>query len=277
MATNESAQGAPAEASESTDEASVDWAGLNGGAVPGQDDGQDDEPEAHQNPDGSDADDDADPPAATPPKTDEPPAPVAPAPVTQQEAEQTPEQIAAARAKIEQDFAEWEQAQIATLTKQYAFNEDDATRLQTEPELVLPELAARMQMNVMKQVLETVSRMVPQMVQPELQRSSTEAKATEFFYGLNSDLDPKLHHDKVLEAGKLFRKMNPKATPDEAAKGIGEIVRVSAGLKTQPKAAVPPAPKAKPHRPVAAGGRGSANSARAPVEKTVWADLADDE
>lgn len=264
---------APAGASESTNEASVDWAGLNAGATPGEDEGDDDELETPLNPDGSEADEPADPPPS--PKTGENPPPEVPAPVTPPEPDQTPEQIAAARAKVEKDFAEWEQAQIATLTKQYAFNEDDATRLQTEPELVLPELAARMQMNVMKQVLETVSRMVPQMVQPELQRSSTEAKATEFFYGVNSDLDPKMHHDKVLEAGKLFRKMNPKATPDEAAKGIGEIVRAAAGIKTQPKAAAP-VPKAKPHRPVAAGGRGSA-AAKAPAEKTMWADLADDE
>lgn len=272
---------APAPAAETNDAGGVDWGDMNSDVTPGSDEDGDEEgvvpdPDA---PEGTDGHEDDDLPADES-TTDEDPAEQTATPIQPAEPQQTPEEAAAAQKKLEEDFVKWEQAQIAQLTKDYGFDEDTASRLQTEPELVLPELAAQMHMKVMKQVVETVQRMMPGMVQPVLAQTNTEAKANELFYSANNDLNPKQHHDKVIEAAKLYRKMNPKATPDEAVKGIGEIVRLTLGLKTQPKAKAAPAGKAKgaPHRPPAAGGRGGAASAsKAKPASTVWSELAEDD
>lgn len=198
-------------------------------------------------------------------------------PVPDPEPQQTPEEQAAAQKKLDEDFAKWEQGQIETLTKNYQFDEDTALRLQTEPELVLPELAARMHMDITKQIVQTVQRMMPQMVQPVLQKTDIEAKANALFYGINSDLNPAKHGKHVLAAAQTFRQMNPKATPEEAAKGIGEIVRVSMGLKTQPAPQAQTGKgKQQPHRPPAAGGRGGAAAPKGEKAPTAWDDLLDD-
>lgn len=268
---------------EASDDSAVDWGSMSDTDSLGED-GSSDEAgvvpnESPDNPPAGIEEGATTPPTETPPdqpttgnETVQDPA----APVQDPEPQQTPEQQAEAQKKLEEDFAKWEQGQIAALTEQYGFDEDTASRLQTEPELVLPELAARMHMSVMKQVVETVQRMMPQMVQPVLQRTDIEAKATALFYGVNSDLNPKTHGKAVLQAAQLYRQGNPKASPEEAAAAIGEIVRTTYGLKTKPApAGAAGKSKPAPHRPPAAGSRGAA-PAKGPKEPTVWDGLIDD-
>lgn len=272
--------GAPAASAETDDAGGVDWEALNEGVEQGADEGG--------GSDDSGIDDDEPPTAAfsTPPEENPDPNattqdPAAPAPVTPVAEPapvptKTPEELAAEQADLAKRFAEWQQSETTRLTKEYQFSEDDAARLQTEPELVLPELAAKMQMSMTQSIVEIVQRMMPQMVQPELQRTSKEAEAETFFAQHNSDINLKdaTHRNAVIEAGKAFRKMNPKATPEQAAKGIGQIVRTALDLKTV--AAPPPVPKAKGvHRPAAAGSRGPAASAKAEPNK--WAELSEDD
>lgn len=272
--------GAPAASADTDDAGGVDWEALNDGVEQGADEGggnddsgvDDDEPPAaafstppEENPDPNATTQD---PAASPPVT-----PVAePAPVPTK----TPEELAAEQADLAKRFAEWQQSEQKRLTEAYQFSEDDAARLQTEPELVLPELAAKMQVQMTQSIVEIVQRMMPGMVQPVLQNTTREAEAETFFKTHNSDIDLKneTHRKAVQEAGKAFRAMNPKATPEQAAKGIGQIVRTALDLKTV--AAPPPVPKAKGvHRPAAAGSRGPATSAKAEPNK--WAALSEDD
>lgn len=270
--------GAPAASAETDDAGGVDWASLSDGVEQGADEGgsSDDSGVDDENPPAAafstPPEENPDPDATTPDPAAKPPV----TPVQEAPPAKTPEEVAAEQADLAKRFGEWQQSEIQRLTKDYAFNEDDAARLQTEPELVLPELAAKMQVNMTQQIVEIVQRMMPQMVQPELQRTNKEAQAETFFAQHNSDIDLKndTHRTAVIEAGKAFRKMNPKATPEEAAKGIGQIVRVSLGLPAA--SAPPPTPKAKPgpHRPPVAGGKGSAGKAPPPTQNK-WADLVD--
>lgn len=286
-------------------DSSVDWAAMNDGVDPGADDddlGDDGEvapapspapapaagpapapaakpattppnnagnPETPTN-DGDPADPDSTDPAKKPELSPENP----------DEPQLTPEQQAARDKKIAEDFAEWEQAQIARLSKEYEFSEEEATRLQTEPELVLPQMAAKLHMQVMKNAVEAVQRLIPQLVQPVLKSQKTEAEAMEFFYGRNPDL--KGHHKQVMIAGKMFRQMNPKATADEAAEKIGAIVRSTLGLKPveagAPAPSPAPAPAAtKPHKPAGAGGGSGTKPTPAKQQdgENPWEDLID--
>lgn len=278
------------ESSFTTDGSDVDWGSLSDGVAPGSDDEEGEDggaptPAAKpavvadptSKPDASpEYDDDGTPlqPKATP---DEP-APDAPqTPVEEPGEQKTPEQVAAEQEALQTRFKEWQQSEMSRLEKDvYALSEDDAARLQTEPELVLPQLAAKMHMTVMQNALEAVQRMIPQMLQPELKRGETESKAQDMFFKVNSDLDPKKHLPKIIEAGKLYRQMNPKATPEEAAQAIGQIVRVGLGLKTQPTAPPQGNGSKAPHRPPAAGSRGAAANPKAKAEPTKWDEFIDE-
>lgn len=286
-------------------DSSVDWAALNDGVSPGADDDLPDDdgvasaPAPAPAPAASPAPAPAAKPAGTPAdKTGNPedptnggdpadpdstdPAKAALSPENPGEPQLTPEQQAARDKKIVEDFAEWEQAQITRLSQEYAFSEEEASRLQTEPELVLPQMAAKLHMQVMKNAVEAFEKMLPRMVQPVLQSQKTEAAAMEFFYGMNPDL--KGHHKEVMIAGKMFRQMNPKATKEEAAEKIGAIVRSTLGLKPVEGGGAPaqapapsPAPASKTHKPAGAGGGSGTKPTPASKKdgENLWEDLID--
>lgn len=285
----EDAGGGPA-----SGESDVDWGALTGDVEPGSDDSESDEaPASAPAPAPSPAPAAAKPttPAVTPqakttspedpaeqaPELDAEGNPVVKAPPEEPaETQLTPEQIAARDAKLAKDFEAWEEAQLTSLTEQYKIGEEDATRLQTEPELVLPQLAAKMHMEVMKQVVTAVQRLIPQMVTPALQQKDAEKGAKELFYGKNPDLVK--YETQVLQAGAMFRKMNPKASPEEAAEKIGNIVRATLGLApvstTPGKAAATTTPKkTTPHKPAGAGGGSGTKPTPAPAAGDVWSDL----
>lgn len=269
--------GAPGASPETDNGDGPDWASLNDDVPLGADEGggSDDDSGVDASPTPSTQ------PVETPEEKPEPeattPDPAAPKPVTpvQEEAPvKTPEEQAAESAALTKRFEEWRQSEEKRLTGEYQFDEDTAARLQTEPELVLPELAAKMHMQVMQQVVETVQRMMPSMVQPVLQNTTREAEAATFFTSHNSDLNlnDAATRSAIQEAGIAFRKMNPKATPEEAAKGIGQMVRVARGLPTPPPAVKE---KASPHRPAAAGARGSSASSKPAANQ--WSELLDED
>lgn len=284
-----------------TSGSSVDWGELNAGVDAGADDTEEEGsegPTSNATPAASTAkkSDEADPtdPAtgtdpADPnpePEEGEDPDPNAQPPVDSDEKQLTPEEIAARDKQIAEDFAKWEQAETARLAEVYAFDEETASRLQTEPELVLPQVAAKLHIEVVKNALQAVQRMLPQVIPQLLQQQNVEKTAEEKFYSVNPDL--KKYHKQVIQAGKMFRKLNPKATPDDAAKKIGDMVRLSLGLeplKADPAANGKPAPapakpagRAAPHKPAMPGtGGGVKAPAKAAPATDFWDQMAADD
>lgn len=272
----------------------VDWEGLNDGVNPGNDDGEHDDGdglhvEAGVPPQGEGQP--AQPPVATnpPANPDEPGAPEVP-PEGDQETDLqadpdapqplTPEQQEAARAQ----YQEWRTAEEARIEANYQFSEDEVVALQTEPEKVLPKMAAKLFMDVQEAAVRSVVQMLPQIVGRVNQTQSRDAQASQVFVAANPDLADKKYHADIMDAARTFRKRNPKATPQEAIKKIGQMVRAMHGLEAPvPGTPAPaPAPAARrpaapptPHKPAAAG----AAPARAPAPKgdNVWANLLDDD
>ena len=269
----------------------ADWEALNDGVAPGADDedGEGSEaPAPSPAPAASTAAPAPAPAASTEPATGTDPVEQDPAaqpqtPVEPAEQQLTPEQIAAQNAKIAEDFAKWEQAEIQRLaTEVYTFDEETAARLQTEPELVLPQLAARLQLQATRNALEAVQRMLPQIIPQMMQQTTTEKSAMEAFYGANPDL--RQYHEQVLTAGKMFRKLNPKAKPEEAIKRIGDMVRMSLGLNApaatpaaSPAPAGKPAGRVAPHRPAQPGGGSGTKVQKAQPQgdAAFWGEMAD--
>lgn len=283
-----------AAANTASDESDVDWGDLNEGVTPGADDVDEEGNPAPSAPTESAAPvaPVAQPPAQTPTPGQTPAEsapegqqPVAPQTPTEQAPQQpTPEQLAEQNRKVAEDFAKWEGERVATLSKTYGFDEETAQRLQTEPELVLPQVAAKLHMEVLKEAVTIMQRMIPQMVPQVVQSQHADTQAAKDFFDANPDL--KGYDQQVVLAGKMFRQMNPKATRAQAIKSIGDLVRSSLGLPalaqnpTAPTANAP-APSAparqQPFKPAKAGGGGSGGKPAADPEKDFWAGMAADD
>lgn len=180
----------------------------------------------------------------------------------------------AAPAQPQPDYAAWRQQQVEALTGAYKLSDDEAAAALTEPEVLLPKLLARMQMQVLEQTMQGVHRVMPDLVQSVQQTSTVEQKARDMFFGANQDLADARYAPSIQKAGQLFRQTNPTATPEQAVAGIGNIVRMMHGLPAPvaaPAAQAPAAPAApRPFTP-ARGGGGAAGAA--PVTQNLWAEL----
>lgn len=205
-------------------------------------------------------------------KEEEPPAQPAPAEPVQpaQEPVVAPEAPVQTAVTPEQ-VKEFRDRFQASLVDHYKFSEDDALALQTEPEKVLPQMAARLHMEVLDNVMQHVYQALPTVIESTTQGSVREQKAQEEFYGAWPEL--REHGAQVLQMGQMYRQMNPKATPQEAIQRIGELTMVALGLKRAeaPGAQAPETPAA-PFRP-AAPGRVSAP----PSPKNKWEAVMDDD
>jgi len=130
------------------------------------------------------------------------------------------------------------------LVKDYQILPEDAARLQTEPENVLPVLAARVQMQVLDAVFSTLPQRVYAMINQHTQAVERENKAQSDMFTAYPAL--KDHKDAVLRAGQMYRAVNPKAPRDVALKAIGDYCMQILGLQNP---VVPPAAVSTPANP----------------------------
>ena len=225
-------------------------------------------------------------PAAPAPVTAPTPAPVTPpvapvAPVAQQPAPVVSPVTQPEAPKVEPstqpDYATWRGEKMQDLAKNlYAVSDEDAAKLLTEPEVVLPQLAARMHMEVLENAMRAMQAMVPQVLRSVQSYEKVEQDARSVFHQANPDLaDPQLE-PAIFEMGKIYRRLNPAATPDVASIAIGNLVRASLGIAApQPGAGAPPVLQSKPTPIIPfTPTRGSAGSV--PPAKGVWEQLAEE-
>ena len=280
----------------------VDWEGLNVGVAPGSDDDDYVEPEGSDGTPASTEPPQAKgtqtaqpkatpqevpqtPPEGTPTEVTEPPKEGEEGeeivPPTPPEPELTPEQ----KAQNETNYKEWRASMETQLEERYQFSEDEAAALQTEPERVLPKMAAKLFLDVQEAAVQSVLRFLPQAVTSVQQSSARDTAASQAFLSVNTDLaDPKYASD-IMEQARAFRARNPKASPQEAITKIGKMVRALHDLPPLDHKESPPPAAARtgtkrvatppsPHRPATPGG---ATSRPAKAEPNVWADLASDD
>lgn len=200
----------------------------------------------------------AEQPQVQPPAT-QPQSPQEPAQVQQPAAAEQPVDIGKLRADYEQQ-----------LVQHYQLLPEDAARLQTEPELVLPTLAARVHLEVLDAISAQIPHRVTAIVQNIMETTKRETAAKDDFYSAYPDL--RAHEDAVLRVGAMFRAANPKASKELTIKTIGDFVRQSLGLSAP--AAVAQAPQTQqnvftPAAPVASGAPAA--------QPSIWEQMAADE
>ena len=160
------------------------------------------------------------------------------------------------------------------LVDYYKIPDDMAARLPTEPENVLPVLAAKLHQALARSMTQMISQHLPQQIAQvqHLQRVDMEAKNS--FYAANPDL--KQYEEQVLQAGTMYRKLNPTAAPDVAIRAIGKIVRDSLGLTvaTPGGGTVPAAATAALAPAFSPAGSAGARSAAAPSSENEFERMA---
>ena len=163
--------------------------------------------------------------------------------------------------------------------KNYGLPEDMAVKLQTEPEQVLPYLAARVHQNVVQQVVgrvtELLTTQLPTMIRNHQAISEAELTAKNTFYGRWPQL--KVHEETVKKAGVMFRSLNPNADSQTALEAIGKLVCDSLGIPqgTGGAPAAPAAP-ASPAAPAFRPAGGSPGGGNAPQGDNVYTSLAEE-
>lgn len=223
----------------------------------------------------------AQPPAASPvaqPATVPAQPPVQP--VTPPAPVETPEQKAA-REQAERTAAEAEEKKLFDgLVQYYNLPEELAAQLPTEPEKVLPVLAAKVHQAVARSVHQLMlqyEQRMPQMLNQIQKVQESESADRKAFY----DAWPALvqYEKQVLQAGALYRQLNPSATREQAIAAIGRIVSESLGITAAPPppgqppvAPQPPAPPAS-FRPA---GVGTAAGGQPPASTNEFEAIAED-
>lgn len=231
-------------------------------------------------------------PAPTPSPTPAPtPSPTpAPAPTPSPTTTPTPTETPAPTATPSPPAETPEQRQVRQAEEQkrahqqlvdfYKIPDELASRLATEPEVVLPELAARMHAQLENHFLDMMHQRVPQMMQQLEQIRQANDRARVEFYGAWPGL--KDHSARVVQIGQMYRQMNPKATPQEAIQKIGEIACAALGIPVQqaranggsatPAPTPTPAPAAPGFRPAATSG---ASGPATPPSDNPWTQMAE--
>lgn len=213
------------------------------------------------------------PPTVTAPAAAEP---VAVAPATPVE----PAKVEPVKAEPQAPFdaAAWEKEQLTGLEQLYQLPEEEQTALLTEPEKVLPKLAASIHFKVTQAVLHAVQGSLPQIIQQQQNAISAETTAKNAFYEANPDLADPAYESAIIQVGQMFRKMNPTASREEAMKRIGELVRVSMGLPPGQAVTQQASGEAQPAAPrpfvPARGGAGA--GVPAAQETNIWTALANE-
>ena len=201
------------------------------------------------------------PPPVVPPQvaTEAPPAPAPVDPAAQAES-----------------YRGWREAHLVELEKQYALNEADAVAALTDPEKVLPALAAKVHLSVMENSMRAVQAMLPTMLGQFQQGNDLNMRAKNLFVSENPDLADPQYEGAILQLGQVYRSMNRGAAPDVAARAIGSLVRAAFGL-VQPSAVGQTAPaQTFPAKTGFVPARGSGGSVRISPSSNVFEQMADE-
>lgn len=173
------------------------------------------------------------------------------------------------------------EAHEAKLAEHYTLPAELAAQLDTEPEVVLPKLAAKVHMAVVNEVLARVNQHLPAALNSYNTMQATEAKAKSDFYSRWPGLAQ--YESQVLQIGAMFRQANPNASQEEALDRVGRMTYLALGLEVPGGAPIqtPPAsntvvtpPRSAGFRPATVGSGGA--PVTAPVSDNPFVQLANE-
>lgn len=228
----------------------------------------------------------------------EPPAPVAPVqpvveqpaqpPVVQQPQVAPVEPVAApTQPPTREEILQRRNSLVDQIATSYTISDEDKALLTTEPEKVLPKLAAKIAVDVYDMVRDTMAAQLPRFIEEHTQaRTASEGVGKQFLERWPALSDPK-HAPAVMRIARAYRQLNPSVPNEQAIDEIGAqayvALRIPFTQQATPAAAPPAAqpgtvsqPAAPgnvlPFRPAAPGG--ASVVAATPTPQSMWDELA---
>jgi hypothetical protein len=197
-----------------------------------------------------------------------------------------PEPAPAAEPPAELKSPEQMRSELATeIAGRYplTFSEEEQEQLRLDPAPVLsaklPGIVGRLYVDVYEAIMYATFNQLPKIISGIQHVETTSREKMSRFYEAYPDLNKPEYAQKLADIGKFYRGMNPKATEDEAIKGVGDTAMAFFGLQRAPapveaQPAATPAPKPKMPA-VPAGARTGAGQITAPQADNPIVDLLD--
>ena len=212
-------------------------------------------------------------------------APVAPAQPAQPAAPASSQPAAPAAAPLNMEQIQ-RNAIDYLMANDYKLSDDQRTKLISEPDVVLPEMAARMHVGVATGIMQQLHQLIPAMIQQQVSGMISAQRAEMEFFGEYPQLNKPEFRPVVAEslafvrneaANRGIQLTREQVKKQGAAWAVFQIR--SRGIVPQAPAAPPMAPAAPraqmvPYVPVAPGA-GATPPSQAPTGN-IWADLASD-
>jgi len=175
-----------------------------------------------------------------------------------------------------QDVLAKREALISEIEKSYALPEAQRDMLLTEPEKVLPAMAARLYVDTYDAVFGAVQGLLPQMIAAVTKTAEVQKQSeTAFFTKWPALAKPELK-EPLMNLARTYRAANPNASFDQTVQQLGAWAHVALGIPLEgpaPVARPAPSPVGRPHIPVAPGHSGSAPAPTTPGN--LWAELSE--
>lgn len=139
---------------------------------------------------------------------------------------------------------EHEQAFVEKIADQmYAIPQEEFDKALSGDSAPIRTLAARIHVNAVKSVMNTVAQHLPVYVHALMESRQKNQHFEDSFWQQNAHLDRNQHRDLVVQAATMFRRMNPTVTdPAVINRTVGTLVASMAGLPLTPSAPVAGAP-----------------------------------
>ena len=200
--------------------------------------------------------------------------PVQPAPTPQPTTQEQP------APKLE----ELRKGEMDRLTKAYELSSEDAKTLAIEPEKVLPQIAARLHVEVFEATVNAVISHLPNIIENITQQRTARSAAEQTFYTEFPVLKDQKFRQQVEAGLQYYKHINPSATMEQAVAHVGVQVSLAnqlslpqkyleqMGLVTRPADA-----GMQSNRPIPPASPGASRSEPAPGPTNYYAKIAEEE
>lgn len=120
-------------------------------------------------------------------------------------------------------------AAIPQIASRYQFTPEQKMALLTEPETVLPTMAAQIMVDAYESAVGVISQMLPGLIQSISRESNVVQSREEQFWKANPDLRDK-PVDIVAQVAQTYLRVNPQVSAEKADREIGTLVRQLLGI-----------------------------------------------
>lgn len=175
----------------------------------------------------------------------------------------TPSPTSAPSAEAPFDAAAFTQKRnelVSSIERTYALSPEDSAAMVTEPEKVLPKLAARVMVDAFGSAVQVIRQMIPQMVPHIIEqhiaaRQQQDAVQTQFFAEY-PHLAKAEYADAIARIATTYRAANPTAPLAQAIKEVGAMASMALGILPAATAQFAPVapPLARSFIPAGVGG-----------------------